>query len=1097
MLLLSLSRFRLGLLVVVALFGAACKSDPAATTTAPLCNDGDFEWPEDAEPLWNNFEVTSVNREPARASFDLWRLALVEDGSNGLVEVDPAGPAYSMSLNGPWRFRFADSPGARPEGFEAIDFDDAGWETIDVPSNVEMLGHADPIYFNHHYPFDPTLESAFDFPVIPSEGNGVSSYRRTFEVPDSWDGRHVFIRFDGVDSAFYLWLNGQRVGYSQDSRAGAEFDLTPYLRDGDNVLAVQVFRWSDGTWLEKQDMWNLSGIFRDVRLWSSAPTHMRDVEIRTALNDTFTQGTIQISVMVDRLIDSESSAGVIARVFDERGSNVLQLEQLISIDGCGETRVELSGVVDDPDLWSAEEPTLYRLMLELQGIDAESELILSHVGFRDVAIRDGVLEVNGEPIKIKGVNRHEHNPDTGHYVTEEQMLEEIKLLKQHGFNAVRPGHYPLSPRWYDLADEYGLYMVDEANLESHGLWQDHEPTIELGRRPEWEPAHQERVERMVERDKNHPSIIIWSMGNEAGGGPTFDNISDWLHERDPSRVVSYEGSAKGGPVIVAAHSDIQCPMYWSAEQVEQYVSEPQPRPIILIEYAHAMANSSGNMKEFWDVFYAHDQAQGGFIWDWVDQGIRLPVPGSPTETFFGYGGDLGPAAPEAEGFAGIYGNNFCMNGLVRSDLSPNPGLAVVKAVMQPVHVEAVDLGTGTVRVSNRYDHIDWTEQLVGRYALSIDGNIVDDGSLSLPSLAPGESAEISVPLIEIAVPEGAEPRLRLSFQLAEDQLWADAGHEVAWADFLMPSGVPGRAIDPSGAAALDVTEGEINVEVRGDGFAVVIDKSSGSLSSFKADDTELLTAPLRPDFWRAMTDNDLGNSFRTAAERWEDVGDGLSATSVDIDTSDDKQTVVTVEAEATDVNATFTLVYRVFATGEVGVSLDFAPSGTLPELPRFGMRLGLDGAFDHVRWFGPGPEPTYVDRLLLPVGLYEGSVAEQFVPYARAQESGNKADVRFIALTDSAGSGLLAVGSPLLSANALPFSREAIDAARHPHEVEADGSVHLNLDRAQRGVAGDNSWGRPPLDEYRIEAVAQSYRFWMRALREGDDPAELATKTLP
>jgi len=1093
--LLNLSRAYLGAVAALALFASACAS--SATDTEPraaACNTGDFEWPDDAEPLWNNFEVTSVNREPARASFELWRLAQIDPEG---VEIRPAGPAYAMSLNGSWRYWFAESPEESPEGFEAVGFDDSGWEAIEVPSNVEMLGYGEPIYFNVHYPFDPTLESVFDFPTIPTDGNGVSSYRRTFEVPADWEGRHVFLQLDGVDSAFYLWVNGRRVGYSQDSRAGAEFDITPFLVDGENVLAVQVYRWSDGTWLEKQDMWNLSGIFRNVRLWSGASTHIRDIEIEASLNETRTKGTLEVAVDVARLVESESLVIATATLWGSAAHEgmVLSLGENDSIESCGEKEIVLTGVVENPRLWSAEDPQLYRLELSVGTGEQDSELVVLQIGFRDVAIRDGVLKVNGNPVMIKGVNRHEHNPDTGHYVTEEEMIADILLLKQHGFNAVRPGHYPLAPRWYELADEYGLYMVDEANLESHGLWQ--ELGIELGKRPEWEPAHRERVERMVERDKNHPSIIIWSMGNEAGGGATFDDISDWLHERDPTRVVSYEGSAKGGPSIVAQHSDIQCPMYWSARQVELYAQDPQPRPIILIEYAHAMGNSSGNLKEFWDVFYEYEQAQGGFIWDWIDQGIRLPVPGSSTDTFFGYGGDVGPAAPEAEGFTGIYGNNFCMNGLVASDRTTHPGLAAAKHVMQPVLVEPVDLAAGRVRVTNRYDHIDWTDELVGRYAYTLDGEAIDEGPLGLPSLAPGESAELDVPLVEIALPPGAEPRIQLSFDLKDDRPWAEAGHQVAWADFELPSAVPGLPIDPSGAPALAVTNGETAVVIEGATFSVRIDKATGAMTSFETRGTELLRQPLRPHFWRAMTDNDLGNSFRTAALPWRDVGDALAASSVIVDSPSTEETVVTVEAAAERLGATFTISYRVFASGEVGVELAMSPRGSLPGLPRFGMRLALDGTLDRVQWLGPGPEPTYSDRRLLPIGHYEGAVADQLVRYARAQESGNKADARFIALTDPAGNGLLAVGDPFLSANALPFSTEAIEAARHPHEIEADGDVHLHLDRAQRGVAGDNSWGRPPLDEYRIDPEAQSYRFWLQAIVAEDDPAALARKTLP
>lgn len=1070
--------------VAVLTLAAACSSDPATHggDLVPVCNTGDFEWPEEAEPLWNNFEVTSVNREPARASLVPYEFP---DTIPGPGDTDP----YELSLNGPWRFRFSESPADRPSGFESVGFDDSGWDEIEVPSNVEMLGYGEPIYFNLHYPFDPTLESDFDFPEIPSDGNGVGSYRRTFEVPDEWTGRHVFIHFDGVDSAFYLWVNGRRVGYSQDSRVGADFDITPFLTEGENLVAVQVYRWSDGTWLEKQDMWNLSGVFRDVYIWSSSPTQVRDIEFRADLNETFDEAEVTVSVDLRRLSSSGSTVTVDALVDGTPlGSTTAE------VDGCAQARVELSGSIASPALWTAETPNLHDLLIATEDDSGSRELFFLRVGLRDVAIRGGVLQVNGNPVMIKGVNRHEHNPDTGHQVTEEEMIADIRLLKQHGFNAVRPGHYPLAPRWYELADEYGLYMVDEANLETHGLWQ--ELGIELGKRPEWEPAHRERVERMVERDKNHPSIIIWSMGNEAGSGPTFDDISDWLHDRDPTRIVSYEGSAKGGPNIVAQHSDIQCPMYWSARQVERYASEPQSRPIILIEYAHAMGNSSGNLKEFWDVFYRYEQAQGGFIWDWIDQGIRIPVPSSATDSFFGYGGDVGPGTPEVEGFMGIYGNNFCMNGLVGSDRAERPGLAVVQAVMQPVYVEPEDLSIGRVRLTNRYDHIDYSERLVARYAFTIDGALVDEGPLMLPSLQPGETAEVDVPIAEIAVPAGAEPRIQLSLELKNDQLWAEAGHPVAWADFALPNAVPGPPIDPSASPALSVTEGATSIEVRGDGFGVVVDKASGALTSFESEGAELLTAPLRPHFWRAMTDNDLGNSFRTAASAWRDVGESLTARSIALAGSL-QEAVVTVEAVAEGLAATFTIVYRVFASGEVGVQLDLAPEGSLPELPRFGMRLAVDGTLDHVKWLGPGPEPTYSDRLLLPVGLYHGAVADQFVPYARAQESGNKAEVRFIALVDAAGNGLLAVGEPFLSANALPFSTEAIEAAKHPHEIEMDGHIHLHLDRAQRGVAGDNSWGRPPLDAYRIEADAQSYRFWIKAITAGEDAAAVARRRLP
>ncbi|MGB5808989.1 MAG: glycoside hydrolase family 2 TIM barrel-domain containing protein [Polyangiales bacterium] len=1065
---------------LIAWLGLGCGSsaDETGSPDALLCNDGEIAWPDEQEPLWNNFEVTSVNREAARAWF-------VPRNSNDSVE--------AISLNGTWRYDFSESPSGRPEGFEGADFDDSAWDEISVPSNVEMLGYGDAIYLNQHYPFDPERRSDFDFPTIPSENNSVSSYRRNFEIPAAWDGRSVFVRFEGVDSAFYLWVNGRRVGYAQGSRTPAEFDLTPFLVEGDNVLAVQVHRWSDGTWLEKQDMWNLSGIFRDVTLWSAGGTYIRDFEVHAELNDDFSEGSVVVDVDLRRLAPSDASDRVSIRLAEIDDASDMQE---VSLDACGDARVQLRFTVDAPRLWSAESPNLYTLALVLEPEDGPEELISQQVGFRRVAIEDGQLQVNGKPILVRGVNRHEHNPDTGHYVTEEDMLTDLRLLKQYGFNAVRPGHYPLTPRWYELANEYGIYMVDEANLETHGLWMF--AGIDLGTVPEWESNHMERVERMLERDKNQPSVIVWSMGNEAADGATFDNISDWLHERDPSRPVFYEGSNRGGEGIVADHSDVQCPMYWTAELVEDYVSEPQPRPIILIEYAHAMGNSTGNMREFWDVFHAYDQAQGGFVWDWIDQGIRLPVPGSDGDTFFAYGGDIGPGIPsdQLNQITRLYGNNFCINGLVGSDQVPHPGLAAMKHVMQPVGVEAVDLPSGIIEIRNRYDHSVLTDQVRAAWSVEIDGAIDQEGDLTLPALEPGVAMELQVPFVEPSVPDGANARLRLSFQTTVDQLWADAGHEVAWADFALPFGETGPALDPSELDALIVNEDD-DVQVSGDGFSVTVAADTGALVSFVSGGEELLAQPLRPDFWRAPTDNDFGTALEQRAAVWRDAGANMAVTALDVDTGSVTETVITAQLESTGINAVFEVVYRIFASGEVGVRLGVDPGGRLPEFPRFGMHLALDRSFDRVLWYGRGPEPSYADRQEQPVGLFSGTIAEQFVPYARPQEAGNKTDVHFISVTDAAGRGLLAVGEPTLSANALPFATSSIEVASHPHEIPADNMTHVNLDRAQRGVGGDNSWGRPPLASYIVEAVAQDYEIWIRPLGPGDDPVTLARKTLP
>ena len=649
-------------LAVVSL--AACgDDDDDETPTALACSViGEAgEWPEAEEPLWSNLGVLEVGRERPRASFTTYSSEAAAIGRD-------RDASWTLSLSGAWRYLFSASPSEAPGDFAATGFVDADWDTIEVPSNVEMLGYGDPIYLNIRYPFD-AFEQRTEFPDVPVEGNSVSSYRRAFTLPSSWADRSVFAHFAGVDAAFYVWVNGERVGYSQGSRTAAEFDITRWLLPGDNVIAVQVYRFCDGSWLEDQDMWNMSGIFRDVFLTSAGPTQVRDLEVRASLDESLQTGALAVDVDLRRLASDDGVAAVEGRLFDADGTEIGRLAvDRVPLEACSEERVTLSAVVEQPRLWSAEAPNLYDLVVNLH--DERGRLLESipqRVGFRRVEIRDGVLEVNGRPILVRGVNRHEHHPDRGHVPSEGDMLADVLLLKQHNFNAVRTAHYPHDPRLYDLADRYGLYVVDEANIETHGLWLGR--GVQPGTLPEWEPAHRERVERMVERDKNHPSIIGWSMGNEAGAGRTFDAISDWLHERDPSRVVFYEGAAFGSSVEVGEHSDVNCPMYRTPAEVEAWLQEPQERPIILIEYAHAMGNSTGNFDWYWDLFHGYHQAQGGFIWDWMDQGIRLPVPGGAEgETFLGYGGDVGPERSD---------RNFCMNGLIGADRLEHPSVVPI------------------------------------------------------------------------------------------------------------------------------------------------------------------------------------------------------------------------------------------------------------------------------------------------------------------------------------------------------------------------------------------------------------------------------------
>lgn len=1039
---------------------------PACSLTTP-----GPPWPDAAEPLWSNVATLQVNRQPARATFDLY------EDENAAIAGDPSR-RRRLNLNGRWRYHYAAQPGERPPGFAAVEFDDGDWDEIDVPSNVEMLGYGEPVYLNIAYPFE-ALGPRVEFPDVPMEGNSVGSYRRSFRVPADWSGRHVFVHFAGVDSAFYLWVNGHRVGYSQDSRLPAEFDLTPFLVAGENTMAVQVYRFSDGSWLEDQDMWNMSGIFRDVFLWSAGDTQVRDFEVRTALDDSFTTGSLSISVDLRRLVDDAAQVSLRASLLDTGGGLVAQMESgPLAIAACEETTVALSAAIDRPRLWSAEAPELYRLILTLR--DARGrvlEAIPQAVGFRRVEIRDGILQVNGRRILVRGVNRHEHDPDTGHVVATEQMVRDLEMLKQNNFNAVRTAHYPHLPEFYELADRYGVYVLDEANIETHGLWLGR--GVQAATLPEWEEAHRERVQRMVERDKNHPSVIAWSMGNEAGSGGTFDRISEWLHGRDPGRPVFYEGGAFGIGVEVGAHSDVNCPMYRTPEEVESWLQQPRSRPMVLIEYAHAMGNSTGNFDWYWDLFHRYPQGQGGFIWDWADQGIRLPVPGGAEgETFFGYGGDIGPSRSD---------RNFCMNGIVGSDRTPHPGLAIAKRNMQPVAAEIVDQAGGVLRIENRHDHVRLRETLVGRWQVRLDGEAIDGGEFEPPDVGPGEAGAVTLPFDVPDLEPGSEARLLLTFERRAEAPGLVAGHEVAWVDLPLAQRAAHETLEAGGGTTPVVQRDGDELRITGDGFAAIVDLRLCHLGSYAWDGRELLREPLRPHFWRAPTDNDYGAGVPGRSAVWRNLGERLRVVAEEV-AAGDGVVVVRATCAAGGLAGEFAVEYRIYAGGEIAVSLAFEPGAAdLPEMGRFGVRAALPAEFEALEWYGPGPEPTYADRLLAPLAVYGGSVREQYVSYSIPQANSAKSEVRWAAVFEAGGGGLLVVGQPFLTLDVSPWSTEEIETARHDHELPASDRVHLHIDGAQRGVGGDNSWGLQPKDEYRVFAEARHFTFWLRGLRPDDD----------
>jgi len=695
---------------------------------------------------------------------------------------------YFHSLNGVWKFNWVSSPDQRPKDFYQPTYNVSKWKDIAVPLNWQMAGHGIPYYLNQPYIFKKNP------PFINHEINSVGSYRRVFSIPKQWDDRQIFLHFDGVESAFYLWINGKKVGYSQGSRTPAEFNISKFLKSGANTLAVEVYRFSDGSYLECQDFWRLSGIFRNVYLFSTPRVHIRDFEVQTELDHEYRDARLRVVAKIRnygnqaiedpkielQLLDDNQKTG---------GLPIIAVADTRYIAPDGESILTMEAEIQDPLKWSAEKPNLYTLLILLKDKNGNIlEIESAKIGFLNVKIHNGQLLVNGKPILIKGVNRHDHDPDTGHFISEESMIRDIKIMKQNNINTVRTSHYPNDPRWYELCDQYGLYLIDEANIESHGMG--YKPSITLANKPEWKQAHLDRIRRMVERDKNHPSVIIWSFGNEAGDGTNFEAASDWVHHRDSSRPVHYERAGQ------RPHTDIVAPMYARIPWLIKYAEKKQNRPLILCEYAHAMGNSVGNLQDYWDVIEKYDHLQGGCIWDWVDQGLR-----KKTENgfeFWAYGGDFGEEKSD---------RNFCLNGLVMPDRAETPKLWEVKKVYQNISVKANNLRKGEIIVENKFFFTN-LDSFLTSWVLLENGKKIQSGTITATDIKPQTAKEITIPFKIKKTNPGSEYWLNIYFKLKDNTLWAAKGHVIAREQLIIPIYKPVKTLPPSGLTVLKVTEKE-------------------------------------------------------------------------------------------------------------------------------------------------------------------------------------------------------------------------------------------------------------------------------------------------
>ncbi len=1023
--------------------------------------------PED----WENPALPHAGTLPPRAAF------VPFPDAAAALRLDPqASPRY-LSLDGLWKFKWSPRPADRPLDFWKPDSDVMAWKDIPVPSDWMFQGYDYPIYVNSSYEFAPNPRP----PFVPHDHNPVGSYRRTFTLPADWAGLNVVLHFGAVKSFFYVWVNGEKLGFSKDSKTPAEFDITRLIRPGQNVVAVEVYRWSDGSYLECQDFWRLAGIERDVYLTASPKTGIRDYEVRAGLDPSYRNGSLDVTVSLGGDPGTPKGSPIVTlTLLDAGGQKVLSRRQTAAVAADGQAAVRFGAALPKAARWSAETPYLYRLVLEIKDPSGKTlEAVTTKIGFRASEIKDGHLLVNGIPVLLKGVNRHEHDPNTGHVIPEASMRRDIELMKQSNINAVRTCHYPNDPRWYELCDEYGLYLIDEANIESHGMGYGPES---LAKDPAWGPAHLDRVARMVERDKNHPSIIIWSLGNEAGDGVNFEKAYAWLKKRDPSRPVQYERAE------LRPHTDIYCPMYASIEEIVKYASVQQARPLIQCEYAHSMGNSTGNLQDYWDAIESHDQLQGGFIWDWVDEGFAAKT--AAGETYWTFGGDYGPPDVPSD-------QNFCCNGLVAPDRTPHPALFEVKKVYQYVKLLAADPAAGRVEIRNRYAFLG-LDRFDVHWELAASGRMMASGELRAPAAAPGAGAVIRLPLPRFAPQPGLEYFLNVSLRTRQGAPGVPKGHVVAAEQFAVPAAAV-AAVPPAPAPPpLTLDDGPRFIRVAGRGLAARFDRLTGDLDSFVVDGHELVAAGLEPNFWRAPTDNDFGNRMPQRLSAWHWAS--LSRDLLKLEASETGEGPVTVTAVygLAGGQATQRLEYTIGGDGRIVLRsiLQLKDRARLPEMPRIGVTMAVPSAFAKIQWFGRGPFENYWDRRTAAfVGLYEMTPAEP-CPYVSPQEFGNRSEVRWVAFRDSEGRGLLVAGDPVLGFSAHPFWPEDMTlpsrGSKHPPQVQQRDFIGLTLDHAQMGVGGDDSWGAGVHPQYILPAKTTSYTLTFRPLRPGDDPGALA-----
>ena len=1002
---------------------------------------------------WQDPQVNEINRAPMHSTFFAY-----EDLESASVSVKEKSANY-MTLNGTWKFFWVANADERPTDFYRIGYNDKGWDDMQVPAVWELNGYGDPIYVNVGYAWRNQYKN--NPPYVPVEKNHVGSYRKEIIVPADWKGKDIIAHFGSVTSNMYLWINGKFVGYSEDSKLEAEFDVTKYLKPGEeNLIAFQVFRWCDGTYLEDQDFFRYSGVGRDCYLYARNKNRIDDIRITPDLDSNYKDGKLDVELKL-------------------KGNNKVKLELL---DACGnvvaEKEVKGSGNVntdlqlENPVKWTAETPYLYTLRASVSKGSVITEVVPVNVGFRKIEIKNAQILVNGQPVLFKGANRHEMDPDGGYVVSRERMLQDIQIMKKFNINAVRTCHYPDDAYWYELCDKYGIYMVAEANIESHGMGYG-EST--LAKNKKYAKAHMERNIRNVQRNFNHPSIIFWSLGNEAGYGPNFEAAYDWIKAEDPSRAVQYEQAGKTGK------TDIFCPMYYRYKGCEEYSKDANSeKPLIQCEYAHAMGNSEGGFKEYWDLVRKYPKYQGGFIWDFVDQSCRWT--GENGKMIYAYGGDFNRFDASD--------NNFCDNGLISPDRVPNPHMYEVGYFYQNIWTTPADLSKGELNIYNENFFTDLSSYRM-EWQLLKDGKIVRSGILDNLKVEPQQIAKVKLDLGE--TDNTGEWLLNVSYVQKITEHLLPAGHVVARNQIVVrPYEAPEMQIANVAQSNIKVSQPVVNdensncLEISGESFNIQFNKSNGFMDYYEVNGTAMIKegAQLTPNFWRAPTDNDYGAGLQKKNAVWRNPEMKLLSLNHDVV---DGMVVVSAEYEMKSVSAKLNIEYTVNNVGAVKVTQKMISdkSAKVADMFRFGMQLVMPESFEKIIYYGRGPIENYSDRNhSADLGIYNQTVTEQFYPYIRPQENGTKTDIRWWKLLNNEGKGLIFVSESPFSASALHYTIESLDDGeqkdqRHSFEVEPSPLTNFLIDKAQQGLACEDSWGAIPLPQYRLPYGDYEFTFIM------------------